>query len=88
MAGSFIKTPDKYKYPTCGVINTKNEDNECFHHFTTDHQTKQDNHDDRLTVWSNLNNPYNYNDISYPTSVQDVKMFDINNELCINILND
>ena len=50
MAGSFIKTPDTYKYPTCGVINTKNENNECVHHFTTDHQTKQDNHADRLTV--------------------------------------
>jgi hypothetical protein len=82
-AGSYIKTPEKYDYPKCGLINIKNEDDECFKHCTSYHQTKQEKHDNRLTVLSKFNNTYNYKDISYPTSLEDVKQFEINNELCI-----
>ena len=42
-------------------------------------------HDDRLTILSNINNTYNYNDISHPTSLEDAKVFELNNEICINI---
>jgi hypothetical protein len=84
-AGSYIKTPEKYDFPKCGLINIRNEDNECFKHCTAYHQTKQENHDNRLTVLSKFNNTYNYKDITYPTSLEDVKKFEINNELCINI---
>jgi hypothetical protein len=41
-AGSNIKTPDKYNYPKCGLINISNEDNECFRHCTAYHQTKRE----------------------------------------------
>jgi hypothetical protein len=26
-SGSYIKTPEKYDYPKCGLINIRNEDN-------------------------------------------------------------
>jgi hypothetical protein len=84
-SGSYIKTPEKYDYPKCGLINIINEDDECFKHCTAYHQTKQEKHDNILTVLSKFNNIYNYNNISYPTSLEDVKQFEINNELCINI---
>ena len=57
--------------------------NACFKHCTIYHQTKQENHDDRLTVLSTIMSIYDYTNISYPTSLEDVKIFEINNELCI-----
>ena len=48
----------KYNYPKCGLPNIKHDDDECFKYCTTYHQTKQENHDDRLTVVSNFNNTY------------------------------
>ena len=47
--GSYIKTPET-NYPKCGLINIENEDGECFKHCTTYHQTKQEHHDDILTI--------------------------------------
>ena len=40
--GSYIKTPEKYNNPKCGLINIKNEDDECFKHCLTYHQSKQE----------------------------------------------
>ena len=65
-------------------INTYSE---CVKHCATYRQTKQDTHGDRLTVSSTFNNTYKYNDIAYPTILEDVKLFEIINELCINIYN-
>ena len=42
-------------------------------------------HDDRLTVLSKFNNTNTYNTISDPTSLEHVKLFELNNELCISI---
>ena len=36
---------------------------------------------------STFKNTSNYTDISYPTSLADVKSFDINNKLCLNNYN-
>ena len=55
-------------------INTYSE---CVKHCATYRQTKQDTHDDRLTVSSTFNNTYKYNDIAYPTILEDVKLFEI-----------
>ena len=41
MAGSYIKTPETYTDPKCGLINIKNEDDDCFKHCTSYHQPKQ-----------------------------------------------
>ena len=40
-----------------------------------------------FNVSSTFNNTYKYNDIAYPTILEDVKLFEIINELCINIYN-
>ena len=47
------------------------------------HTTKQEHHGDRLTVLVKFNNTYNYTNISYPTSLEDVLIFETNNELYI-----
>ena len=50
------KTPEIYNYPNCGLINVKNDDDACFKHCTIYHKTKQEHHDDRLTVLVKFNN--------------------------------
>ena len=42
MAGSYIKTPETYTDPKCGLINIKNEDDDCFKHCTSYRQPKQE----------------------------------------------
>ena len=44
-------------------------------HCTSYHQPKQYKPDDRLTKFDKFNNTYNYNSISYPTSLEYVKAF-------------
>ena len=58
-AGSYIRTPDNYNYPKCGLVKLKNEDEKCFKHCTLYHQTKKENHDDRLAKLEQNNNTYN-----------------------------
>ena len=85
--GSYIKTSEQYNYPKQGLIPIRNEDHDCFKHCTTYHQTKHDNHDDRLTALSNFDTTHSYANILYPTSLEDVNFFAITNELCINKYN-
>ena len=73
-SGSYIKTPEKYSKR--GLINIKNDDNECFKHCLAYHQSKQEQNYIRLTSLSKVNNIYNVNDIAYPTSLEDVKIFE------------
>ena len=48
--GSYIKTPETYNYPKCGLINIKNEDDECFKHCTTYHQIIYKQYDQNSTT--------------------------------------
>ena len=70
-----ISNHQKPNYLKCGLINIKNEDDACFKHCTSYHQTQHENHDGRLTNLEKYNNTYTYNNISYPTSLEDVKLF-------------
>ena len=85
--GAHIKTPGTCNYLKCGLINIKKADYEWFNHCTVYHQTKQNNDDDILTVSYKLNSTYTYTNISCPTSLEDGKIFEVHNELCINSYN-
>ena len=55
---------------------------------TARHTIKLNKHtDDRLTALSKVNTTYNYNNLAYPTSLEDVKIFEIHDKLCINNYN-
>jgi hypothetical protein len=41
-ASSYIPTPEKYASPKCGLINIKNEDQQCFKWCMKYHQTKKE----------------------------------------------
>jgi hypothetical protein len=47
---SYIPTPEKYSNAKCGLINIRNEDQECFKWFMKYHQSQKGKHDDRVTV--------------------------------------
>ena len=48
---SYIPTPPPYNSPKCGLINIKNEDDDkCFYWCMKYHSSKQEKHNDRLTV--------------------------------------
>ena len=80
---SYIPTPVKYSNPKCGLVNIRNDDNECFKWCMKYHQSEKKKHDDRVTVLSKLEDRYNYEGISFPVSYDDIKKFEINNECCI-----
>ena len=80
---SYIPTPAKYSNSFCGLVNIRNEDNECFKWCMRYHQSEKKKHDDRVTVLSKLEDKYKYDNISFPVSYDDVKKFEINNECCI-----
>ena len=52
------------------------------HHTTNQNKTNTTIDSPFLSKFDNI---YNYNAISYPTSLEDIKVFEINNELCIHI---
>ena len=47
---SYIPTPEKFVNAKCGLVNIKNEDNECFKWCMKYHQTKEGKNDDRITA--------------------------------------
>jgi hypothetical protein len=84
-ASSYIPTPEPYNNPKCGLINIKNNDNKCFEWCLKYHQTKKVKNDDRTTVLSKVQDKYNYDDVNYPASFDDIKTFEYNNKVCINV---
>ncbi len=57
---SYIPTPLKFSNPRCGLINIKNDDNECFKWCMKYHQTNKIKNDDRISVLKNVNDKFNY----------------------------
>jgi hypothetical protein len=53
-ASSYIPTPAPYNNPKCGLVNIKNNDNNCFSWCMKYHQTKQVKNDDRISVLSKV----------------------------------
>ena len=82
-AGSYIPTPERYSNSRCGLINVKNNDQECFRWCMRYHQSPQGKHDDRTTALSKYEDKYNYDGISYPTTYEDINHFQEINKVCM-----
>lgn len=80
---SYIPTPEKYSNAKCGLINIKNEDQECFKWCMKYHQSKKAKHDDRITVLKKLDDKYNYDGVNLPAGYDDIKRFENNNEIAV-----
>ena len=81
-ASSYIPTPEKYSNPKCGLINIKNNDQECFRWCMKYHQSDKVKHSNRTTVLDKMADKYIYN-ISYPTTFEDIDRFEIDNQVSV-----
>ena len=82
---SYIETPTQFKNPKCGLINIKNNDNECFKYCLLYHQSKQGDHDARVTALKKIEDKYNWTGINFPVSFDDITLFEELNQVCINV---
>ena len=82
-ASSYIPTPAPFNNPKCGLINIKNSDNECFKWCMKYHQSKKEKNDDRITNLSKIEDKYNYDDLTYPASYDNISNFESKNNVCV-----
>ena len=82
---SYIPTPAPYNNAKCGLVNIQNEDEMCFKWCMKYHQTPQAKNNDRVSVLKKVADKYNYDNIEFPTTYEDIKQFETDNELCINV---
>ena len=80
---SYIPTPEKYQNAKCGIINIRNEDQECFKWCMKYHQTKKSDHDSRITVLKKVNDKYNYDNMNFPAGYDDIETFEHNNKVAV-----
>ena len=72
-ASSYIPTPEPYNSSRCGLINIQNNDNKCFQWCLKYHQSDKSKHCDRIAILSKMDDKYNYDNVSYPASIDDIK---------------
>ena len=82
---SYLPTPQKFTNPKCGLVNIKNEDHECFKWCMKYHQSDKSNHASRVTNLLKVDDKYNYDDMEYPATYDDISNFEEVNQVCINI---
>ena len=80
---SYIPTPEKFSNSFCGLINIKNEDNECFRWCMKYHQSKKVKHNDRITVLKQIEDKFNYDNVKFPAGYNDIKQFEENNKISV-----
>lgn len=80
---SYISTPEKYSNPKCGLINIRNEDDECFRWCMKYHQSEKKQNDVRTTALKKVNDKYDYTGLEYPVSLDGISHFEDINKVCI-----
>ena len=61
----------------------KNSDQACFKWCAKYHQTVKSKNSDRLSVLSKIEDKYNYDNMPFPVSYDDIKNFEENNKVCV-----
>jgi len=82
---SHIPTPTALNNSKFGLINLKNKDLECFKWCMIYHQSDKGKHADRLTMLSKVEDKYNWNNVGFPATFNDIDTFEQNNRVCVNI---
>ena len=59
-----------------GLINIRNEDNECFRWCMICHQSNQAKNSDRITVLRQITDKYEYSGLEHPVSLDSIKHFE------------
>jgi hypothetical protein len=82
---SYIPTPIALCNPKLGLINIKNDDEECFKYCLLYHQSEKAKHSDRVSVLNKIEDKYNWENVNFPTTFDDITTFENNNRICVNI---
>jgi hypothetical protein len=82
---SYLPNPTKYANSKCGLINPRNTNQECFKYCMRYHQSPQTKHSDRITVLDKTEDKFNYGCMTFPPSLDDIKAFEEENKITINI---
>ena len=48
------------------------------------HQSEKAKHSDRVSVLNKVEDKYNWEDVNFPASFDDVATFETNNKICVN----
>ena len=85
--GSYIDSPQWLKNKK-SAINPKNNDDKCFEYAVTLalNLNRIDNHPERISKIKPFIEQYNWKDIDFPAMNKDWKIFELNNEIALNIL--
>ena len=85
--GSYIDSPQWLKN-TKSTINPKNNDDKCFQYAVTLalNLNSIDNHLERISKIKPFIDQYNWKDIDFPAMGKDLKKFESNNEIALNVL--
>jgi hypothetical protein len=82
---SYISTPTELSNSKFGLVNIKNEDQECFKYCMLYHQTEKIKHCDRISVLRKVEDKYNWEGVNFPVGFDDIQTFENNNKVCVNI---
>ena len=82
-ASSYIPTPEKYNHPRCGLINIQNKDQECFKWCCKYHQSTKVKNNDRISVLRQLDDKYDYSNVNFPSTFDDIATFEENNKVSV-----
>ena len=80
-----MPTPKKFNSARCGLVNIRNENQECFKWCVKCHQSDKSSHASRLSNWLQVEDKYNYEGIAYPATYDDIYSFEEINKVCISI---
>ena len=82
---SYIPTPPVLSNSKLGLVNIKNNDQECFKYCMLYHQSEKAKNGDRITVLNKVEDKYNWEGGNFPASFDDIATFETNNKMCVNI---
>ena len=85
--GTYVDSP-KWLKDKRSTINPKNNDNKCFQYATTLalNLDNIDNHPERIYKIKAFIDQYNWKDIEFPPTRKDLRKFELNNDIALNIL--
>ena len=84
---SYIKLPEELRHPKKGLINIKNNDNECFRwsHLAKLHSDKVKTHCERISHYKKYVDTLNYDGIQFPVSIKQIPKIERQNDISINV---
>ena len=80
---SFIPTPEKYSNPKCGLVNIKNDDQECFKWCMLYHQSDKQKNNQNISSLKKIEDKYDYTGIEFPADYNDLTNFEELNKVSI-----